>query len=272
MRTNGPPDALLFHGNDAEPDDSFRPGDRVLTADAAFREAANAAAAAWQRQPPYIAYRVDVDVNVPALNENRRISRAVTTRTDKDLAVLQDLPRGQNQLGQSFPLIPTFDALSYFHLNFRLGDPIRRHNPLSGVVMDAPLTFSAPQPSREDVAVVVTTLRNYYAVYADDSTEQRAHIRMDPLPALTRNNTSTFYLHDVYVDTSTHLPTRVTYRGPDADFDVDYTTIGDRWLVNHVYYRRTMNGPLRLGRVSFTVDAHYADFSFPETPTDPRLR
>jgi hypothetical protein len=207
----------------------------MLTADAQFRETANAAAAAWRRQPPYIAYRVDVDVDIPALKEFRRISRAVTSRTDKDLAVLQDLPRGQNQLGQSFPLIPTFDALSYFHLNFKMGDPLRRHNPLSGVVMDSPITFAPPSASSESVTVVVTTLRNYYARYADDSTEGRAHIIMDPLPALTRGNPSTFYLRDVYVDTATQLPTKVTYRGSEADFDVDYAIDGDRWLVNHVY-------------------------------------
>jgi hypothetical protein len=38
----------------------------VLTADAEFRAAANAAYAAWLKQPPYIAYRTDVDVDVPA--------------------------------------------------------------------------------------------------------------------------------------------------------------------------------------------------------------
>jgi hypothetical protein len=244
----------------------------MLTADALFRETANAAALAWMNRPPYIAYRVDVDVDIPSLKENRRISRAVVSRTDKDIAVLQDLPRGQNQVGQSFPLIPTFDALSYFHLNFKMGDPLRRHNPLSGVVMDAPITFTPPSPSSPDVAVVVTTLRNYYARYADDTTEQKAHIVMDPLPALTRGNPSTFYLHDVYVDTATQLPTKITYRGRDADFDVDYAIENGRWFVNHAYYRRTMTGPMRIGRFTFSVDARYSEVNFPAEPPDPRLR
>jgi hypothetical protein len=235
-----------------------------------FRDTSNAAAAAWRNQPPYIAYRVDVDIHVPAMNENRRISRAVVTRTDKDVAILQDLPKGQNQVGQSFPLIPTFDALSYFHLNFRMGDPIRRHNPLSGVIVDAPLTFAPPPPSQADV--VVTTLRNYYARYADDSTDAVAHIVMDPLPALTHNNASTFYIKDVYVNTSSGLPTRVTYRGTEADFDVDYTMNGPYWVVDHVFYRRTLNGPMHIGRMTFTVEARYSDFSFPTAAPDPRLR
>lgn len=244
----------------------------MLTPDAEFREAANTAAAAWQAQPPYIVYRVDVDVDVPALKQSRRISRSVEVRTDKDLAVLQDLPRGQNQLGQSFPLIPTFDALSYFHLNFRMGDPIRRHNPLTDVVLDAPITFGAAQPSDSRADVVVTTLRNYYATYASDSTDRIAHILMNPLPALTRGNNSTFYLHDVYVDTSTNLPTRITYRGPDAAFDLDYGIVDDHWVVEHAFYRRTIVAPLHIGMTSFTVDARYSGFSFPGEPPDPRLR
>src|ERR1700728_1849756 len=74
------------------------PGPPVLTADAEFRAVANAAFAAWQQQPPYVAYRVDVNVNVSALKKSRRIERAVETRTRDNLAVLQDLPQGQNQL------------------------------------------------------------------------------------------------------------------------------------------------------------------------------
>jgi hypothetical protein len=244
----------------------------MLTPDAEFRAAANAAAAAWRAQPPYIVYRVDVDVDVPALKEFRRISRAVSVRTDKDLAVLQDLPRGQNQLGQAFPVIPTFDALSYFRLNFRMGDPIRQHNPLSGVVVDQPITFGAVQPSDPNADVVVTTLRNYYATYAPDSSDRLAHIVMEPLPALTRGNDSTFYLHDVYVDTSTNLPTRVTYRGPDAAFDLDYGIDDSHWVVEHAFYRRTLVAPLHVGTTSFTVDARYSLFSFPAQPPDPRLR
>jgi hypothetical protein len=244
----------------------------MLTADAEFRAAANAALAAWQNQPPYIAYRVDVNVNIPAMKENRTISRAVEARTSDDRAVLQDLPQGQNQIGQSFPLIPTFDALSYFRIDFHLGDPIRRHNPLSGVHMYQPLKFSDPVASNPDAAVVVTSLRNYYAHYADDSTDRLAHITMDPLPALTRGNDSDFYIHDVYVDTQTLLPSRVIYHGPTTDFEIDYTMVGNRWLVDHAFYKKTVVGPLHIGQTTFTVDAHFAGFTFPDQPKDARLR
>ena len=244
----------------------------MIAADAEFRLVANAAAAAWRRQPPYIAYRVDVDVDVPAFKDRRRVARGVEARTSDDTAVLQDLPNGQNQLGQSFPLLPTFDALSYFRLDFHLGDPIRRHNPLSGVKMIRPLEFTDPVASNPNVTVVSTTLRNYYARYADDSTDERAHIVMDPLPALTRGNDSDFYIHDVYVDPQTNLPTRVTYEGATTSFDVEYATVGGFWLVNHAFYRKTIVAPLHIGRTTFTVDAHYSGFSFPAIPNDVRLR
>lgn len=244
----------------------------MLTADAQFRVTANAAAAAWRNQPPYIAYRVDVRVDVPALEQHQVIARAVEARTRDDRAVLQDLPNGQNQLGNSFPVPPTFDALSYFRIDFHLGDPVRRHNPLTALTMLGPLQFSDPIPSSPDVTVVVTTLRNYYASYAPDSNDRIAHILMNPLPALTRGNSSDFYLHDVYVDTQTNLPTRVVYQGPTTDFDVDYTTADNHWVIDHAFYKRTIAGPLHIGQTTFTADAAYSSFSFPAIPNDARLR
>jgi hypothetical protein len=251
----------------------------VLTADAEFRSVANSAFDAWQRQPPYIAYRVDVEVDVPALRTLRRVSRAVEARTRDDLAVLQDLPQGQNQLGHAFPVLPTFDALSYFRLDFHLADPIRQHNPLTAVTMlspapnvpPQPIRFSDPVPSSPDVTVVVTTLRNYYAQYAADSSDTVAHIVMQPLPALTRDNDSTFYLHDVFVDTATNLPTRIVYSGPTTDFILDYTVVGTYWLIDHLIYRRTLVGPLHIGQATFTTDARYSAFGFPAQPADRRL-
>jgi hypothetical protein len=251
----------------------------VLTADAEFRAVANAAFDAWQQRPPYIAYRVDVDVEVPALKQTRRIARAVEVRTRDDLAVLQDLPRGANQLGHAFPVPPTFDALSYFRFDFRLGDPIRIHNPLTTVTLlspapnlpPQPLHYSDPKPSSPEVSVVVTTLRNYYAHYAPDSTERIAHIALQALPALTRDNDSSFYLKDVYVDTATDLPSRIVYSGPTTEFTIDYATVENHWLIDHVRYQNTLVAPLHIGQTTVTTDAVFSAFAFPATPADPRL-
>ena len=252
----------------------------MLTADAEFRAVANAAFDAWRQQPPYIAYRVDVDVDVPALKQSRRISRAVEARTRDDLAVLQDLPRGANQLGHAFPVPPTFDALSYFRINFRLADPIRQHNPLTAVTLQPPapgqpaqpLRFSDPVASNPDVTVVVTTLRNYYAQYAPDTTDRIAHITMRALPALTHDNDSDFYLKDVYVDTVTNLPTRIVYSGPSTEFALDYSMVENHWLINRAHYTHTLFAPFHIGQTTFTTDANYSAFTFPVLPNDPRLR
>ncbi len=245
----------------------------MLTADAEFRAAANAAYTAWLRTPPYIVYRADVAVSVPAVKRFTTVSRSVEVRTKDDAAIIQDLPQGQNQVGHAFPIPPWFDALSYFRLEFHLGDPLRQHNPLTQLTMLAPLTYTDPVAARPEVSVVTTTLRNYYAEYAPDTTERVAHITMQPLVALTRHNDSDFYLHDVYVDTVTNLPTRVVYDGPTTEFAVDYTTAHEPyWLIDHAFYRHTVATPLHLIRTTFTTDAQYTAFAFPPVPADSRLR
>lgn len=238
----------------------------MIAADVAFRQAANAAAAAFAQAPPYVAYRTDVKVDVPSLHKHQTISRAVETRTSDDYAALQDLPRGQHQYAHSFPLIPTFDALSYFRLEYNGA----QRNALSYVHQVQPITFTDPRlTSHADV--VVTSLRYYHASYAPDSTDAIAHVLMEPLQTLTKGNDSDFYIHDVYIDTATNLPTRVTYTGPTTSFACDYDVTQGHWLVKHVVYTHTIFGPLHMGRVTFTVDATNGDFTFPQVPSDPKL-
>jgi hypothetical protein len=237
----------------------------MIAADAQFRAAANAAAAAYAQAPAYLTYRTDVKVDIPSLNQHKVIARAVETRTGDDFAVLQDLPQGQRQYAHSFPLIPTFDALSYFHLTYNGS----RRDALSYVQMLQPITFSDAAASHSDV--MVTYLRYYHASYAPDTTDAIAHIVMEPLQTLTAGNNSDFYLHDVYVDTASNLPTRVVYAGPDTDFAVDYVVVQNHWLVSHVVYARTMYALLHIARLHFTVDATNSGFGFPAAPADARL-
>ena len=244
----------------------------MLTADAEFRATANAAFAMWQHPPPYISYKVDVETRVPSRKLTRKISRAVETRTEDDIAVLQDLPEGKNQLATAFPVPPAFDALSYFQFEFLPGDDTE--GPSSDIVMVADRPFFPPEPlhfgigtaSSSDVAVVVPFLRNYKATYAPDSTDQLAHIVMVPLKPLTINNDSTYYLRDVYVDTASNLPTRIVYAGPAQNLTLDYGIVQNHWLINHVRYNRTR------GEVPFTTDAVYSAFAFPAEPVDGRLK
>jgi hypothetical protein len=241
----------------------------VVAADVLFRLTANAAAEQYRRPPPYLAYHTVAEIDVPALKKHKIVERAVETRTSDDFAVLQDLPRGQRQYGQSFPLIPTFDALSYFRIEY---SGAQQRNLLAHETTYAPITFTAPHATTPGVAVVATTLRNYYARYADDSTDAKAHLIMDPLKALTQNNSSDFYLHELYIDTATDLPLRVTYTGHDnVEFTIDYTTVETHWLVSHVFYTRTFFAPFHIGQTHFTVNATFDAFTFPQTPADPKL-
>ena len=238
----------------------------MIAADAQFRAAANAAAAAFANSPPYIAYRTEVVVDVPSMRQHRVVARQVESRTKDDFAVLQDLPNGQRQYAHSFPLIPTFDALSYFRVTFN-GN---RRDLLSYVEPGNPITFTDPRETSH-ADVVVVSLRYYHASYAPDTTDSVAHIVMDALPTLTTDNKSDFYIHDVFVDTATNLPTRVVYVGPSTTFACDYGVYGTHWLVRHATYSHTFFGPLRIGRVTATAEANNSDFSFPATPGDPKL-
>lgn len=239
----------------------------MIAADVAFRQTANAAAAMYQQAPPYLSYRTDVVVDIPSLRQHKTVSRAVESRTADDYAVLQDLPRGQRQYAHSFPLVPTFDALSYFYVHLNGA----RRNALSYVEVQKVITFTDPPPSAVHSDVIVTYLRYYRAAYAPDTTDAIAHIQLEALPTLTNGNKSDFYIHDVYVDMATMLPTRIVYDGPDTHFALDYTVAQNHWLVRHVTYAHTQYGPLRMGRVSFTVEATNSDFAFPATPSDPHL-
>ena len=238
----------------------------MIAADVQFRAAANAAAAAFAQSPPYLAYRTRVAIDVPSMNRHKIIERAVETRTKDDFARLHDLPNGGTQYAHSFPLIPTFDAISYFRFEFNGS----QRDALSYVKEIQPITFTDTQPATH-ADVVVRMLRYYRATYAPDTTEQLAHIVMEPLPTLTRGNDSDFYIHDVYVDTATNLPTRVVYTGPTTDFACDYTVVDGHWLVRHATYTHTFYGLFHIGRVTAIADATNSDFSFPATPSDPKL-
>lgn len=238
----------------------------MIPADVAFRQAANAAAAAFANSPPYIAYRTSVVIDAASMGRHRVINRAVEVRTADDWAALQDLPRGQHQYAHSFPLSPTFDAISYFHFDYNIAG----RDALSSVTQDRVITFTDPTQSTHADAVVLG-LRYYHAEYAPDSTDAIAHIAMNPLPTLTTGNKSTYFLHDVYVDTASNLPTRVVYEGPDARLACDYTVVEGHWLVRHVTLTQTVRAWLHIGQVTFNAEATNTDFSFPATPNDPEL-
>jgi hypothetical protein len=202
------------------------------------------------------------------------VIRAVSVRTSDDLAVLQDLPEGANQLAHGFPVTPVFDALSNFTLSWRVG----AHMEMSSYVHDiTPLTYQEQAGSGADV--VVFRLRQYKADFAADSSDApdgKTHITLGPFDFVKQQvlqPDSTFFLSDLYIDNANGLPAEVRYAGgADIVFVVDYGLVQGHWLVTHGHYEETLHGPLHLGRMHVIADVDYDDFKFPTDPPDPRLK
>src|SRR5579872_6698809 len=93
----------------------------ALTADIAFEQSANAAAAAYDSRPAFVTYVTHTRIEVPSMGQDLDVNRRVIVRSADDVALLEDLPRGAQTLAHSFPISPTFDALSYFRLNTSIG-------------------------------------------------------------------------------------------------------------------------------------------------------
>lgn len=241
----------------------------MITPDLAFQQAANAAAAVYASPPPYLTYHTVVHLDVPSLNKHRDVARSEVVRTQDGVAIMQDLPKGAERIGQAFPIIPTFDALSEFRVTYKMG----AHDALDAHVENVrPLTYANVQ---SDADVVVKSLRYYYPKYAPDSSDApdgTTHITLTPLQTLLRNYTGDLFLADLYVNNATHLPSRVVYTGDhDRRFVVDYATVDGHWIVTHATWEETQYGPLHIGRVHGTADITFDSFTFPQAAPDPRL-
>ncbi len=210
-------------------------------------------------------------MRAPALHQHRDVIRGVEVRTRGDLAVIQDLPLGRNQLGHGFPVTPTFDALSYFTLSWRVGV----HQEVSANVHDVtPLEFKEADTSNADV--VVTRLYAYRAVYAPDSSDApdgRTHVTLTPFQFVVNkgNPDTTFYFNDLVIDNATGLPSSVTFAGNGKLFTLDYGKIEGHWMLKHIHYEEILHGPLQIGRLHVIADADYDNFTFPAGAPDPRL-
>jgi len=244
----------------------------MLLPDLAFEHAANVAAAAAAHAPAYVTYHVLTQVDAPSLHRSRTILRDVAVRTRDDLAVVHDLPDGGTTVEHAFPVLPTFDALSFFTLSWHVGT----HMDLTAFVHDVtPLEFST-RTSTADASA--ERLRAYKVAYAPDSSDApdgATKLTLAPYDFVkrqARNPGSTFYLSDVSIANGSGLPTSVTYRGGhDIVLTLDYAELAGAWVVQHVHYEETLKGPLSIGRAHATVESTYSAIAFPTAPPDARL-
>jgi hypothetical protein len=238
----------------------------------AFQRCANAAAAIVEQAPAFVTYHVATHVSVPSLGRERDILRSVSVRTRDDTAVITDLPGGATQVGRGFPITPSFDALSYFVLTWKIG---MRQDVTSYVYNVVPLRYDNISSSAD---VVVFRLRSYKASFAPDSSDApdgKTHVSLEPYDFVKKQAAkpdNTFYLAELYIDNSSGLPSEVVYTGgDDIRFVIDYGTFSGHWLIQHVHYDETLHGPLHVGRLHFSADAVYDQYVFPASAPDPRL-
>ena len=225
-----------------------------------------------QKAPPFITYRATAHVAAPSLGKHRDVLRLIKLRTSDDLAVIQDLPQGENQMGHGFPVTPVFDALSNFTLSWKVG----AHMEMSSYVHDVqPLVYQDPNSSAD---VVVVRLKYYKADYAPDSSDApdgKTHVILQPFDFVKREveqPDSTFFLSDLYIDNASGLPTEVRYAGgDDIVFVIDYGMVQNHYVVTHGHYEETLHGPLHIGRLHVIADVDYDQYVFADTAPDPRL-
>jgi hypothetical protein len=242
-----------------------------ITAELAFQQAANRAADTYATRPAYVTYHVDTRVRAPSLGQDRSVARAVMTRTHDDLAVLQDLPAGRNVLARSFPVPPTFDALSYFRFEWH----VTARGTLDAYVADvSPIRYDLT-PKSERTDVFVAALRAYRAVYAADSSDAPGGITHIVLTAYdfvrAEGKRSSLYLTDTYIDNASGLPVDVRMAGDDGlVFEIRYTVADNHWVVDKIHYEETLH-PLTISSIHVIADAAFTDYGFPLTAPDPRL-
>jgi hypothetical protein len=243
----------------------------AITAELAFQQAANRAADTYATRPAYVSYQVETHVRAPSLNQDRTVARAVSTRTQDDLAVLQDLPSGRNVLARSFPVPPTFDALSYFRFEWH----VTARGTLDAYVADVePIRYDLSSKN-EHTDVFVAALRAYRAVYAADSSDATGGITHIVLTAYdfvrANGKRSSLYLTDTYIDNASGLPVDVRMAGEDGlVFEVRYTVAANHWVVDKIHYEETLH-PLGISSIHVIADAGFSNYAFPVTAPDPRL-
>jgi len=232
----------------------------LITADAAFANAANAAAAAFKATPPYIAYRVTIHTIEAGAPRDEEDSVVLRTRDGAAVvdggASLQTDPPG---------LPPSVDALA----NWSFTPSTRNGRLVMHVNYLEPLRYQFATPA-PNVDVVVRAIKGFAVSYDGDDT---THVRLEPasaeVKALAKQH-NRFLYRDVWFDPATWLPTRVVVTAPNATLTLEYTTVAGHWLLAHVIYDSVEQSQRSSSRS--IVDLKYGQFEFPAALTDAKSR
>jgi hypothetical protein len=241
----------------------------MIPAVQAFIAAANAANAAYRARPAYVAYVSASQVSLPPFVRDRTAVQRIVLRTHADKAILTDLNGNGERIAHSFPLAPTFDALSDFAFAGQIssanrGDEFR-------VLNVRPLAYDTTKAqSRADVVAV--SLKNYVVEYAREPADGDAtfELRLHPTDAYAAQKPR-MTLERVVVDGKTSLPRQVYFTGDGIGFRVFYEIDAAGWHASEMRYSETMRAPLGVARTTLTVEGRFSEYRVLPAVPDPRL-
>jgi hypothetical protein len=231
----------------------------LISADVAFERVADAAAAAFAAQPPYIAYRVDVRATAESLVPLE--SHYLSLRTVDGKALVRSSPGATATVDAPLPLGPSVDALAEWAFSFDAKDGSARLN----VAYEHPVHYVAPQGAPGDT-VVVASVAGYALSYAANDANQ---LHVEPATAAMRAfaaQANHFVYRDVWFDPATYLPTRVVLAAVDETLTLDYTVVGTHWLLHGFTYDGRLDELRRDGEPA-TIEATYSAYTFPASVT-----
>lgn len=232
----------------------------ALSADAAFANAANAAATVFASNPPYVAYRLELRTSDGTTEKDR--TAHITLRTGDGTAVVEDA-NGRRPLAAPPGLPPTVDALANWAFALESTDGY----PIMNVTYQEPrrYDFATPGPGTD---VVVPGINGFSVRYA---TGEPTHLQLEPATAAVKTlatERDRFLYRDVWFDPATSLPTRVVVVAVNATLTLDYANASGHWLLSHLAYEAANDVRGSTGPAS--IEATYSGYAFPATGTDVR--
>jgi hypothetical protein len=236
----------------------------MMTADLALAMLINRSSAFYNANPPvYMTYVEQTHVSAPTLGRAQDINRSIAVRVADNLAVMKDLPNGQQRVGQAFPIVAYFDPLSNFKFGYFAN--LKRVD----ITLDRGTPFFLAIPPPDPSVNVVIPYNSYWAArYAPDSTDAALHLLIDPTPRVAQG----LYPSDVVEDAATKLPSHIEMRtagSSDEMFSLDYAVLDGHWVIVHGTFSQTMHVAFLTYKI--VADVTFKDIAFPTESPDPRL-
>ena len=236
----------------------------MMTADLALATLINRSSAYYNANPPvYMTYVEQTHVSAPSLGRAQDINRSIAVRVADNVAVMKDLPNGQERVGQAFPIVAYFDPLSNFKFGYFAN--LKRVD----ITLSRGAPFYLKIPAEDPNVNVVVPYNSYWdARFAPDSSDAALHLLIDPTPRVQNG----LYPSEVIEDPATKLPKHIQMKvagASDEMIALDYSVLDGHWVIVHGTFSQTMHVAFLTYKI--VADVTFADIAFPAEPPDPRL-